>query len=304
MKIVNIIGGLGNQMFQYAFAVALQHRYVNELVYVDIQHYNSLFFNKHNGANLHNGYEINKIFPNATLPIASPSIIAKISYWIPNYVLSRIGRKMLPARRTEYISPIINHYAYEEQVFDRIGDCYYEGYWQSIKYYLDIKTELYYTFQHPEPNDYNTALIKEIEATNSVGIHIRRGDYLEDPEFCGICEIDYYEKAVQTIISDGKEHTFYLFSNDICWCKNNIIQLFEGYSIKFVTDNIGVNSCWDLFLMTHCKELIIANSSFSWWAAFLNKRGGRIIAPRPWLNRECTFDIYESSWLTIETKRS
>lgn len=300
MKIVNITGGLGNQMFQYAFALALKHRNPIEEVFIDIQHYHTLFFKKFKGINLHNGYEINKVFPKATLPIARGKQLVKISYWIPNYVLSRIGRKLLPLRRTEYVPPYSKNYSYDKEALERKGDCYYEGYWQSAHHFSEIKEELQAIYSHPDPNAYNGNLIKDIEACNSVGIHVRRGDYLNEPEFRGICGIEYYQKAIEDVLSDGKKHTFYIFSNDIKWCRENIAPLMDGHDQVFVTGNAGKDSCWDLFLMTYCKDLIIANSSFSWWGAFLNKRVERVYAPDPWLNRDCVIDIYEDSWKKIK----
>ena len=300
MKIVNITGGLGNQMFQYAFAMALKHKCPNEKVYVDIQHYNIIFFKKFKGINLHNGYEIDKVFPKANLPIAGFCQLAKISYWIPNYVLSRIARKILPLRKTEYMPPYSMNYTYDEQALNRKGDCYYEGYWQSTHHYTEVKEELQRVYSHPEPNEYNAGYIKAMGMCNSVGIHVRRGDYLNEPEFRSICGILYYKKGIETILSDGKKHTFFIFSNDMNWCCENLTPLMSGHQFVFVTDNKGKNSCWDMFLMTHCKDLIIANSSFSWWGAFLNKNVNRVIAPEPWLNRDCTIDIYEDNWIRIK----
>lgn len=299
MKIVNIGGGLGNQMFQYAFAVVLKKRYQNEEVYVDTQHYNSLFFKKFKGVNLHNGYEINKVFSNASLPIARAYELMKISYYIPNYVLSRLGRRFLPIRKTEYISPYSMNYTYDQAALDQNGDCYYEGYWQVARYFVDVKHMLQDVFTHPEPNEYNRRMIIKLQNGNSVGIHIRRGDYLAEPEFRGICDIEYYHKGIKKIMEDGKKHTFYIFSNDMKWCKKNIAPLVGDSEIEYVTENTGLNSCWDMFLMEYCKDLIIANSSFSWWGAFLNKNVNRVIAPYPWLNRDCDIDIYEDCWIKI-----
>ena len=300
MKIVNITGGLGNQMFQYAFALALQYRHPEEKVYIDTQHYHTIFFKKFKGINLHNGYEIDKVFPKAKLPIAGFWQLAKISYWIPNYVLSRIGRKLLPLRKTEYMPPYSMNYTFDKEALERKGDCYYEGYWQSVHHFTDIKNELQRVYSHPEPNEYNAGLIKEIERTESVGIHVRRGDYLNEPEFRGICGVEYYQKAIKDVLSDGKKHTFFIFSNDMQWCRENLDPLMAGHDLLFVTGNNGKQSCWDMFLMTHCKDLIIANSSFSWWGAFLNKNVERVYAPKPWLNRECAIDVYEDHWIKIE----
>lgn len=299
MKIVNITGGLGNQMFQYAFAVALKQRYPEEMIYVDTQHYHTLFFKKFKGINLHNGYEIDRIFPLANLPKAKSRQLAKISYWIPNYILSRICRKLLPVRKTEYVAPYNTNYKFDEEALNINGDCYYEGYWQSVRYYSTIKIKLQEIFIHPEPNIYNKKLIEDIQKCNSVGIHIRRGDYLNEPEFRGICNIEYYQKALKIILSDGKDHTFYIFSNDMEWCKSHLTSLIGNHRIVYVTENRGGESCWDMFLMTYCNDLIIANSSFSWWGAFLNKKINRVIAPDPWLNRDCEIDIYEKTWIRI-----
>ena len=300
MKIVNITGGLGNQMFQYAFALALQHRHPEEKVYIDTQHYHTIFFKKFKGINLHNGYEIDKVFPKAKLPIAGFWQLAKISYWIPNYVLSRIGRKLLPLRKTEYMPPYSMNYTFDKEALERKGDCYYEGYWQSVHHFTDIKNELQRVYSHSEPNEYNAGLIKEIERTESVGIHVRRGDYLNEPEFRGICGVEYYQKAIKDVLSDGKKHTFFIFSNDMQWCRENLAPLMVGHELLFVTGNTGNQSCWDMFLMTHCKDLIIANSSFSWWGAFLNKSIKRVYAPDPWLNRDCEIDIYEDNWIKVK----
>ena len=124
MRIVNIAGGLGNQMFQYAFALMLKKHFPEEEVLVDIHHYNSLMFKKFGSVNLHNGYEINSLFENANLPIASRRQLRQLSRYIPNYVLSRIARKLLPLRPTEFVADYSQNFAYDKRVL-REGDTYY-----------------------------------------------------------------------------------------------------------------------------------------------------------------------------------
>lgn len=303
MKIINITGGLGNQMFQYAFALNLRAAFPEELVYIDTSHYHTVLFKHFRGINLHNGFEINTVFPNANLPIAGCKQIRKVSYYIPNYVLSRIARKFFRPKKTELIPPYSKNYCYIPEAY-RPGDCYYEGFWQCIRNFEDIKPQLFEAFSHPEPNEYNARLIEEIESCRSVGIHVRRGDYLNEPEFCNICGADYYKKGIEVILSDGLSHDFFVFSNDMQWCEENITPLVGGNQIHYVTGNKGKDSCWDMFLMTYCKDLIIANSSFSWWGAFLNKSVERVIAPDPWLNRDCEIDIYDNSWIKLESNGS
>lgn len=298
MKIVNITGGLGNQMFQYAFALSLKDKFPHEDVYIDTQHYHTLFFKHFRGISLHNGFEIEKVFPNAGIPIASWKELMKISYFIPNYILSRIGRKILPVRKTEMVLPFSNTYSYLPDAYKE-GDCYYEGFWQNIRYFEGIQDKLKEVYAHPEPNVYNKSLIREISSQESVGIHVRRGDYLSEPDYMGICGIEYYKKAINRLKETGNNYVFYIFSNDMAWCKDNLEPLLKGYPVVYVTENKGKNSCWDMFLMMYCKNLIIANSSFSWWGAFLNKNAAKVIAPEPWVNRDCEIELYGSNWEKI-----
>ena len=298
MKIVNIIGGLGNQMFQYAFAEALKYHFPDEDVLIDTSHFKHIFIKKFKVANLHNGYEMDKVFPNADLPIATGRQLRKVSRYIPNYLISRLARKYLKPKPTEYIQEKKDSFAYNPDVF-RKGDCYYEGIWESVQYLNPVREKLRLVYAHPQPNEKNAALIRQIEREDSVGIHIRRGDYLQFPDFRGICEVEYYKKAIENIASDGKKHSYYIFSNDIAWCEEYIRPLVGNQPITFVTHNTGKLSCWDMFLMTYCKDLIIANSSFSWWGAFLNNRGGRVVAPKKWKNREAEYDIWLPEWIRI-----
>lgn len=299
MRIVNIIGGLGNQMFQYAFALSLKKKYPEEDVLIDTSHFHYIFFKKMGAANMHNGYEIEKVFPNVPLRHANWQQLIKLSWYCPNFILSRIVRKYMPVRRTEYLQPVSQYFEYHSEVYDIAGNTYFDGLWSSIQYYEPIKAQLQTAFAHPAPNEINKNYINEMESVESVGIHIRRGDYLQDPDFRGICELDYYKRGIEEIEKDGKRHTFYIFSNDMKWCQENLCPLLDKHEYVMVKENVGGKSCWDMHLMTHCKDLIIANSSFSWWAAFLNNQGGRIIAPSKWVNRDANYDIWADDWIKI-----
>ena len=290
MKIVNIAGGLGNQMFQYAFAQSLKKR-SGEDVFIDIHHFK--------GYKLHNGFEIKRIFQNADLPIANRTQINRVSHYVPYYKLSRAIRKYLPKKTTEYIAPYT--YKYLPEVYNLIGDYYFEGYWQSFWFYNDIKDELLNIFRFPKENDYCATIRMDIESRPSVGIHVRRGDYVGDPTLGGWCDVNYYKRALEFFLKERDNFVFFIFSNDTNWCIDNILPLLNGNRAVFVDGNTGLNSFYDMYLMTKCNNLIIANSSFSWWGAFLNTNGGRVIAPKVWNSywKSEDIEVYDPQWLLV-----
>lgn len=290
MKIVNIIGGLGNQMFQYAFALALKYNFCKgEDIYIDIHHFK--------GYSLHQGYELSKVFKNIELPLANWKQIQKVSYYIPNYKISRLARKFLPNRKTEYQED--GTYKFYPEAISRKGDTYYEGYWQATRYINGVKDHIFHAFQFGRPTGENKSLADKMLGENSVSIHVRRGDYLKDPLYCGTCSENYYKKAIDYVLSKVNAPVFYIFSNDIGWCKNHILPLLKNSEVNIVTHNIGKDSYWDMFLMSISSSLIISNSSFSWWAAYLNGRDGLTIAPEKWINWNMDVELYEDSWIKM-----
>ena len=271
MKIIKIIGGLGNQMFQYAFYLALKNRYPNEEIKLDINLFKTY--------QLHNGFELEKVF-HISAPYATPKEISRISYYVPNYKLQRVIRKLLPARRTEYIEKC--DFLFQPEVF-RTGDCYYEGYWQNYRYFDDIFSEVSAAFSFKNGLERKNKMILEQISNNqqAVSIHIRRGDYINHKTLGNICDIEYYTKAIQLIFHHYSNPCFYIFSNDISWCRNNLMVLFRKCQCYFIDWNIGTDSYIDMQLMSACKNNILANSSFSWWAAYLNSYSDKIIiAPK------------------------
>lgn len=289
MKIVNVIGGLGNQMFCYAFAKALLCRHQGEVL-VDVSHFNQY--------NLHDGFQIDEIFNVPDISIAESGHIKKVSRYFPHYGRSRIMRKILPVKKTEFIEK--RDYTYDNEALNIIGDTYYEGYWQSPFYFAGIETEVKKMFTFPEAEGKNKELELKMRNVTSVSIHVRRGDYLNARSFVGICELEYYVQAINLIKEKVEDPVFFIFSNDVDWCYENISPLLGASDREVVNHNSGANSYWDMYLMSCCKNMIIANSSFSWWAAFLNNtKDPLVIAPSRWVNRDYTTNIHLDSWLII-----
>ncbi len=292
MKIVNIIGGIGNQMFQYAFALSLKHIYPNEEVMLDITHFK--------GYALHNGFEIEKNF-GSLLPYAKGKDLVKLTYYAPNYKVSRVLRKLLGYRKTEYKEPRL--FTFWQEALDKKGGCYYEGSWQNEKYFKEIESLIREAFTFKQPlEEKNKDLLNQIISTESVSIHVRRGDYLKDPTYEGICDLPYYENSIAYIKERVENPHFYIFSNDAKWCEENIAPLCENYTV--IDWNGGKKSWADMLLMSKCNHNIIAHSSFSWWAAWLNNHKDKIVvSPRGWFNREDVTDSPQlKDWVLVDNK--
>lgn len=286
MRIVNIIGGLGNQMFQYALMVGLRDAY-HEEIYADC----SGFSHYH----LHNGLELERIFP-IELKRAGGK-----SRWFKSHLLSCYINQFLPFLTKGYKFEYPDLRFVEDIYTAQYSDCYYMGYWHHYKYVENIRTQLLreYRFKK-ELNDRNSDVMKSMLREDSVGIHVRRGDYLKEKQYQGICDIDYYTRAISIFKEKFKAPVFYVFSNDMRWCEDNLGNLMGDSRVVYVDWNKGEDSYCDMQLMTFCKGLIIANSSFSWWGAFLNNREDRVVvSPKKWLNKKHSPDIQMPEWIKI-----
>ena len=168
-------------------------------------------------------------------------------------------------------------------LFRSRGHFYIEGYWQNYKYFNEIKELLEKDFVFPEYiNESDKEMAEKIKNSNSVGIHVRRGDYSSNPrinQYHGTCSLEYYQKAAKTLENRFSDLKYFLFSDDPEWVNDNFNFL---NNFKIVSD--GKRSELDeMHLLSDCKHQIIANSSFSWWGAWLNKNPEKvIIAPERW----------------------
>ena len=291
MKIVKFLGGLGNQMFQYAFLLSLQKKY-NESVLMDTSVFKTY--------NLHNGFELDRIFK-ITARKASIAEIKKVTFYSNSYFMSRVYKKIWPKRRTEFRE---NHfYEYYPDVFSIDGDCYFDGYWQSCEYFKNCRHLVQKEFSYLSELDKKNRDLENYLLNNEgcVSIHVRRGDYLEHKLYKGLCGLEYYKKAIELI---RKRHInikkWVIFSNDISWCKDNLLPLLGDETICFVDWNVSADSFKDMRLMSACRINILANSSFSWWAAYLNGHtNSEVYAPEKWVNLPMKFKIQMPDWILL-----
>lgn len=289
MRIVNIIGGLGNQMFQYALAVSLANEFKNEEILIDT--------NCFNGYGLHDGYLLDAIF-DIKIRKAKKSEILKLNYPFFHYRLWQIGRRILPGLKHLYREK--RNMVYDPAVFLHDGSMYYDGYWQSALYFNGFEEEIRRAFTFPALDDKNRAFIDSFKGKTIVSVHIRRGDYLEEKLFRGLTGLDYYRRAIGYILDVTDVECFMIMSNDMVWCRNHIPEITRGVHCEFVDWNKGENSFRDMQLMSLCQHNIIANSSFSWWGAWLNPNPGKmVLSPHRWINMEERTDIIPDSWIKI-----
>lgn len=291
MIIIRLMGGLGNQMFQYAFGYAMARK-KSEILMLDITGFDSDPLRK---------FALN-LFKAETI-IASKKEIENVKFE-PEGFIKKIIRYALKRPRelsqSYYHEP---HFHYDSIVWNLNGDLYLEGYWQSEKYFIEFRKELLEQFKLKKPLHNDTkAFKKEIEKTSSISIHVRRGDFVSNPKtynFHGICSLAYYNNAVSIIEKKVKNPCFYIFSDDHSWVKKHLGFIERKLFVELSGDTPDHE---EMYLMSRCKHNIIANSSFSWWGAWLNQNPGKIvIAPKKWFRdlHVDTKDLLPKGWMAL-----
>lgn len=292
MVVSQLIGGLGNQMFQYAAGRARSLE-LGVPLRLDV----SGFANY----GLHQGFEIQRVF-NSTAEIASEADVRSILGWqfFPHIrrIVARPGMAMF--RRKEFV--VEPHFRFWHGINDVPSDCYLMGYWQSERYFAKAAQQIRadFTFQQHLGNR-NIELSKQMGSMNAVSLHVRRGDYVYNSKTTathGLCSLEYYQEAIHHISKQVQQPHFFVFSDDISWVKNN---LKLDHPHQFVEHNYGEESYNDMRLMSLCRHHIIANSSFSWWGAWLNPKEDKIVvAPKQWFaNDTNTQDLIPQGWVTL-----
>lgn len=280
MIIIRFQGGLGNQLFQYALYKELQ--YLGKKVYADL----SIFEQKEGLRE----YELYKL--GIKVDIADPKAVRRMcppgEGIITKIIKNTIYRKHFTKEKNSYKF---------ERFFLECDDQYLIGYWQTEKYFQDIKDQLRNEIRFaPLSNKENITILDKIHSTNSISVHMRFGDYISNPIYDNICTDKYYMAAIKEMRKIYKDAVFYIISDDIERAK----KLLNNNTFKYISWNKGKNSYYDMKLISQCRHNILANSSFSWWGTWLNENKGKtVIAPSIWLNNARTDDIELTSWIKI-----
>ena len=283
LVVIQLSGGMGNQMFQYALYLQLKALRKNAKI-DDKTEYDDR-------ANVR-PIRLNVFDAKYTTPSEVEMLCLTDAYLD---IVSKIRRKLTGRKTYEYME---KSQLFDEEVLKK-ERAYLVGCWQSEKYFADVKDEVRkaFTFKNLNLSEKMREYEKQMLETNSVSLHIRRGDYLEVSDvYGGICTQEYYEKAMKQMMQWYPDCHFYVFTNDVDWVKEN----YRQKNLTIVEGNDEDAGYIDMYLMTKCKHYILANSSFSWWGCYLNPSENKVvIAPKQWFNgRDCK-DIYTKEMIRI-----
>lgn len=266
MIVTKLSGGLGNQIFQYALGRSLSIKNNADLV-LDISHYST---------------DTKRKYALSVFNIEAQTSSVEYSKTLNTIKESR--------------------FSFDPGILDTKDNTVLDGYWQTEKYFSDIRETILKDIQlKNDLGQESSEILNDINNSNSVSLHVRRGDYVTEAKtnaFHGTCSESYYSEALSKASKSG-EIKIFVFSDDIKWCKEN---LKFPHPTVYVNEGSTIPDYEELILMSKCKHNIIANSSFSWWGAWLNTNTNKIvIAPSKWFNntKVDTSDVIPETWIKI-----
>ena len=290
MNIVQIHSGLGNQMFQYAFYLALKQHRPDTKIDASVYRYRPS----------HNGYELERIFNIHPLhaSAAERDQMADVSKdWFSElrraigWTKHTTGQLLVEPNPANGWCP---------QMLE-VDNCYLKGFWQTENYFSSVADQVRRDFRFCLPlSSAAQACMQAITSENSVSVHIRRGDYLKKRRIddFNVCSAAYYRRAVEYILERMPDAIFYVFSDEPAWGQSQHI---FPHGTVYVSGHTGQNAYIDMQLMSACRHHIIANSSFSWWGAWLGQQEDTIvIAPNIWFRHNPRPDITPVSWIRMD----
>jgi len=292
MIAVKLMGGLGNQLFQYAAGRALSIKH-NTQLFLDTSFLEADPKNSYTKRN----YELDCFSIQSEK--CPENILNSIASQNESSIWNRVRKKIGLADKIKLYTE--QGHQFNEQFKVLSDNTHLTGFWQSELYFADIEEILREDLNIKQ--EYLNGIETYLSLINngiSVSLHVRRGDYVNlksASDFHGVCGLDHYAAALRLMNEKHKNLNVFVFSDDIAWCKENL--MIPNDNKHYVSTDSAVK---DLYLMQKCNHHIIANSSFSWWGAWLNPRKEKtIIAPGKWFNDSAinTKDIIPHSWIQI-----
>ncbi|MFK5997774.1 MAG: alpha-1,2-fucosyltransferase [Rhodobacterales bacterium] len=278
-----LFGGLGNQMFQYALGRTIAERHNCNLV---------LDSRETDTKDPHSKYALSHFNIRATLGDNS-NLPPERRTGLPYYLWRYFGKHPELVRES--------HLGFNQNIPQCGSDIYLHGYFQTEKYFAGIAKQLRQdlTIKTP-PSAENKRWIEAIKSSNSVSLHVRRGDYITAKGGAhAVCDQAYYKRAINHIAAHCPKPEIFVFSDDPDWAQQN---LDLGYKTRFSAHNDFTKHYEDMRLISHCKHNITANSTFSWWGSWLNDNPDKIVvAPKIWFGKTSMKnpDIIPDSWVRV-----
>ncbi|MDG5492245.1 alpha-1,2-fucosyltransferase [Psychroserpens sp. SPM9] len=293
MIIIRLKGGLGNQMFQFALGYVLSETHKCPLK-IDTRFFD---LSRHNHRVTTRDFELD-IFNNSYNFASKKDILQFDQLSVIHRINKKLGFNYL--KKYNEPSPV-----FQQDLSNIKPPLFLNGYFQSHHYYRGYEEAIRALFSFPTEDfqPKNRDILNTLNSETTLGIHIRRGDYISDPktnQTHGVCSVDYYMKAIEQLTKNNDKMKLVFFSDDSKWVKNTFEQL--SMDKLFVDHNTGKDSWKDLCLMSKCTHNIIANSSFSWWAAWLNAHPQKkVIAPKQWFadRTRNTNDLIPETWIRL-----
>lgn len=303
MIIVKFCGGLGNQMYQFAMLIALKEKYSNQVIKADISHYK--LFEEHNGFELDTYFgiqlnyasyqEVKRVYPGLT-----PRKSCLFLPWsVRDYIVHKLQWKYNSI--CEKLRPTIAKKTITESNWDEknkllgTGDWYLNGMWQNTEYFQEYQKDIIAAFDmNPEIDETDSEIVRQLKNGDAIAVHVRGGDFLRGNTF-NLCGKEYYNEALSHF---SEIKPLYIFTDDGLYAK----KLFNNYKIAGIVSHNINESIKDMYMMSQAKKLVISNSTFSFWSAFLNMNAEKIICPRYATKNEngYTNACFKSDWDIID----
>jgi hypothetical protein len=296
--IVRLLGGLGNQMFQYALGRQLSIASGRQLL-LDLSFYES---DAAKSTWTVRNFGLSNFKLNAD--VATSEDLKPFQKYLKLNFIGRVARRLSSIGKYYsggyILEPLGRNFVFDHRLLNATLKqvIYLDGFWQSEKYFLSIEDVIRKDFAFKnEPDEVNKKMLDQINSVNSVAIHIRHGDNATKiAAKHGVLPMSYYKNAIANLVANVESPKFYIFSDDQAWAKQNLKLNFPA---EFVSHNGDEKNYEDIRLMSHCKHHIIGNSTFSWWGAWLAKKPNQVVyAPERYHMKDdmATTDFYPSDW--------